>query len=196
MKAHTTKLYNWALEKAESKKSSFWMSVLFFLEIVLFLPLDAILIFFCMQNRSKIFLYVLLAAVFSTLSGLTGYLLGHFLWDLIGPYIVPHLISAASFAKAAGHFQAYENWAVFFGALLPFPLKVLSLSAGVFHLGITPFISYFFLARTVRFLIIGGAMQLWGEKVKSFVDKHFHRVIVLIGVKIAAAFAILWVLAN
>lgn len=172
------------------------MGFLFFLEIILFLPLDAVLIFFCLQNRKKIFLYVVLAAVFSTISGLIGYLLGHFVWDLIGPYIVPHLISSASFAKAAGHFQHYENWAVFFGALLPFPLKVLSLSAGVFQLGVIPFMTYFFIARLIRFLLIGGAMMLWGEKVKNFIDRHFHRVILLIGAKIGIAFALLWILAK
>lgn len=196
MKAHTTKIYNWALQKAESEKAPFWMGLLFFLEIVLFLPLDAVLMFFCLQNRSKIILYVFLATVFSTISGLMGYLAGHFLWDLIGPYVVPHLISAASFAKAAAHLQQYEHGAIFLGALLPFPLKILSLSAGVFELGVVPFLAYFLMARFIRFLLIGGAMMIWGEKVKIFVDKHFHRVLVLLGAKIAMAFSFFWVLVK
>jgi len=196
MKEQTTKLYNWAVTKAESKKAPFWIALLFFLEIALFLPLDAILMFFCLQNRKRTLLYVILASVASTASGLIGYLLGHFLWDLIGPYVVPHLISTASFSNISHHFQAYENWAIFIGALIPFPLKALTLSAGVFQLGFGPFITWFMIARLLRFSLIGGSMLLWGEQVKSFMDRHFHRIIIVIGAKIAAAFLALWALAK
>ncbi len=196
MKGQTTKLYNWAILKAESKRSTFWISVLFFLEITLFLPLDAVLMFFCLQNRRKIFSYIILAAAASTVSGLVGYLLGHFVWDLVGPYIVPHIVSSASFAKISLQFQRYESWMVFIGALLPFPIKVLTLSAGAFRLGILPFISYFLCARLLRFALIGGSMMIWGDQVKSFLDRHFHRILLIIGVKVAAAFAFLWFLAK
>ena len=196
MKAQSTKLYNWAILKAESKSSSFWLSILFFLEIMLFLPLDAVLMFFCLQNRKKIIPYILLASIASTLSGLLGYLVGHFLWDLLGSYIVPHLISTAAFVKVSLQFQQYESWVVFIGALLPFPIKVLTLSAGAFHLGIFPFISYFVLARLVRFTLIGGSMMIWGDQVKAFIDRHFHRVLILVGAKIASAFAALWYFAK
>ncbi len=196
MKAQTTKLYNWAITKAESRRSPFWISLLFFLEIALFLPLDAVLMFFCLQNRKKIPLYITLTVLASTLSGLMGYLIGHFLWDLAGPYIVPNLISEITFDKFSLQFQHYESWAVFFGALLPFPLKVLTLSAGVFHLGIVPFMSYFFVARLLRFSLIGGAMMIWGDKVKAFLDRHFHKVILAIGAKMALAFGLLWLVAK
>ncbi len=192
----TAKLYNWALQKANSTKAPLWIALLFSLELVLFVPLDAVLMFFCLQNRNRSFLYVGIAALASTLSALAGYLLGHFLWDLIGPYIVPHLIPSSTFARVAQHFQEYESWAVFFGSLLPFPIKVLSLVAGVFHLGILPFIGCVLLARFIRFALVGGAMVIWGERVKVFVDRHFHRIVMVIGAKIAMAFLFFWALAH
>lgn len=196
MKAHTTKLYTWATNKAESSRSPFWITLLFVLEIGLFLPLDAVLMFFCLQNRKKILLYIVLATLASTVSGLIGYLLGHFLWDLIGPYVVPHLISATAFSNVAGHFQQYESWAVFIGALIPFPVKILALAAGVFNIGLVPFLTYFLLARIVRFCLIGGSVMLWGDAIKRFLDRHFHRVILLLGAKIAVAFTFFWTLAQ
>ena len=196
MKEQTAKIYNWAIQKAVSEKAPYWIGLLFFLEIALFIPLDAVLIFFCLQNRKKIFLYAAIATLASTLSGLMGYLLGHFLWDLVHPYIVPHFIALASFDRMAHHFQEYENWAVFFGALVPFPLKVLSLGAGIFQLGVFPFIAAFFAARFCRFFLIGSAMFRWGEQVKTLVDRHFHRLIVLIGAKVAMAFLLFWALAR
>lgn len=191
-----SRLYSWAIQKATSPKAPFWICLLFSLELVLFMPLDAILMFFCLQNRSRIFLYTAIATIASLASGLVGYLLGHFLWDLIGSYVVPHFISTASFDKVSSQFQTYENWAVFFGGLIPFPLKALSLVAGVFHLGILPFALSLAAARTLRFLLIGGTMVIWGEKVKFFVERHFHRIILVIGAKVAMIFLFFWVFSK
>src|SRR3990172_706955 len=104
MRTQTAKLYSWALQKAESDKAPYWIGLLFFLEIALFIPLDAILVFFCLQNRQKTFLYATIATIASTASGLIGYVFGHFLWDLVGPYVVPHLISTPSFDRISHHF--------------------------------------------------------------------------------------------
>lgn len=196
MKATTTKFYNWAIQKAASTKAPLWLALLFSLELVLLIPLDAVLMFFCLQKRGNIFLYILIATFASVASGAAGYLLGHFLWDLMGGWVVPHLISVATFERLSSHLQLYESWAVFFGGLIPFPMKALSIVAGVFQLGIFSFITYLTAARLIRFALIGAAMAMWGEKVKIFVDRHFHRLFVLLGAKIAVALLFFWVLAH
>ncbi len=196
MRQSTTKLYNWSIEKANSEKAPFWLALLFSLELILFIPLDAILMFFCLQNRSKIFLYVAIATIASTLSGLLGYTLGHYLWDLIQPAIIPYFISESSFTHFSTQFQTYEELAVFFGSLLPFPLKILSLVSGAFQLGVLPFLGCMLAARAIRFTLIGLSMAIWGEKVKTFLDKHFHRVFLLIGAKIALAAGLFWFFAH
>lgn len=196
MRAQTEKLYQWALQKAESQRAPYWMALLFFLEILLIIPLDAVLIFFCLQNRKKVLSYVVIATIASTLSGIGGYMIGHFLWDLIGPYVVPHFISLSTFDRITYHLEAYESWAIFLGGLLPFPLKALSLASGVFHLGWSTFAFWFITARLLRFSLIGLAMTFWGEKVKRFLDRHFHRLMMLLGAKIAAAFLFFWAIAQ
>jgi membrane protein YqaA with SNARE-associated domain len=196
MKTQTAKLYAWATEKAASKKAPYWIGILFLLELVLFIPLDAVLMFFCLQNPKKTFLYVLIAALASSMAGMMGYLFGHFLWDWIGPVVVPHLIAASSFDRVAGHFHLYEHWALFVGSLLPLPLKVLSLAAGVFHFKLFPVVVCILAARLLRFGLVGGAMLIWGESVKQFLDRHFHRVAMVIGAKIAAAFLFFWSIAQ
>lgn len=196
MKKSTTKLYNWSIEKASSTKAPLWLGLLFALELFLFIPLDAVLMFFCLQRRSNILLYIMIATIASTISGLVGYLMGHFLWDLISDWVIPTVISSSSFERFSGHMQMYENWAVFIGGLVPFPIKALSLVAGVFKLGILPFVTFLAAARLVRFTLIGVTMALYGEKVKLFVDKHFHRLFMLVGAKVAAAIIFFWVLAR
>lgn len=196
MKTQTAKLYGWASEKAASKKAPLWIGILFLLELVLFIPLDAVLMFFCLQAPKKTFLYVLIAAVASSIAGVGGYLVGHFLWDTLGPFVVPHLIAPSSFDRVAGHFHLYQHWALFLGTLFPLPLKVLSLAAGIFHFKLLQVIGCILAARLLRFGLVGGAMLLWGERVKQFLDRHFHRVALVIGAKIAAAFVLFWSIAQ
>jgi membrane protein YqaA with SNARE-associated domain len=172
------------------------MGMLFVLEIALILPLDAILMFFCLQNRRKIPLYIAIATLASTLSGSIGYCLGHFLWDCIGPFVLTHIIPAASFAKLSLHFQNYESLVVFFGAITPFPIKILSLASGLFHINYWVFLAYFLAARFVRFSLIGIAMILWGDKVKLFLDRHFHNVLLAIFAKMALVSSFVYFLSK
>ena len=192
IKAATTRLYNWATEKATSSKSPLWIGLLFFLELFLLIPLDAVLMFFCLQNPRKTFLYIGIAALMSTISGIMGYLLGHFLWDLIGSYVVPNLISQSFFERLSNQLQSHTSWAVFFGSLFPFPLKAISLTAGAFHLSLAGFISGLLAARLLRFTFLGAILLFWGEKAKIFLDRHFHHLSLIIGVKIAAAVLFFW----
>lgn len=192
IRAATTKIYNWATEKASSSKAPLWLGLLFSLEVFLLLPLDAVMIFFCLQNPRKTFLYIFIAAIMSTLSGVMGYFLGHFLWDFIGPYVVPYLISDSFFERLSTHLQAYTSWAVFLGSVLPFPLKAVSLTSGAFHLNVPGFIIGLLAARLIRFTFIGSVLLLWGERVKIFIDKHFHNISVVILIKIVAAILFFW----
>ncbi len=192
MTVATQPLYQWALRKAHSPRAPFWVALLFGLELVLFIPLDAVLMFFCLQRRSHTLLYVVIAALFSVVSGVMGYLVGCFLWDLVGSYVVPYLISPSFFAKIASHFQMHESLALFFGALLPFPLKALSLSAGVFKLSLPTFVGYVAAARSVRFLFVGGAMFFGGEPVQRFVERHFSKILLAIGAKATLIFLAIW----
>ncbi len=195
-KSHSKKFYNWAVQKADSPRSAFWIGLLFLGELFLFVPLDAILLFFCLHKRSKTMLYVGVALIASVISASIGYLIGYFLWDTVGPFITKYLIAEETMLRMSSHYQNYQNMVAFVGSLLPFPLKALTLSAGFCSLSFLPFVICVFLARMLRFLVVGGSTLIWGEQVKSFVERHFHKIFLLIGTKIALAFFFLWKIAH
>lgn len=196
MRKTTTKLYNWATQKASSPHARWWITLLFALELVLLIPLDAVMVFFCLHDRRAIPIYILIGALASTFSALIGYSIGYFLWELVGPYVVPHLISHHLFEQFSCHCQNYGSLAIFLGALLPVPLKAISLIAGVFDFGVVPFLIYFFLGRLLRFSLVGGAMVLWGERVKIFLDRYYHHLLLAFLAKIAFIILLVWVLAS
>jgi membrane protein YqaA with SNARE-associated domain len=196
MQTGTAKLYNWTIEKASSGIAPFWLGVIFSLEILLIIPLDAVLMFFCLQRRQNILLYICIGTIASTISACIGYLLGYYLWDFIGPWVVPYLVSPALFAKVSAHIQMMEQVAIFVGALLPFPIKAISLCSGVFSLNLATFLSCIATARLVRFTLVGASMAIWGEKVKIFLDRHFNKVFLAIGAKLVITMLVIWLFTH
>lgn len=192
----TKKIYNWAARRANSRLAPLWLGCVFFLELALFLPLDAILILFCLENPQRRFLYAIVATLVSTFSGIIGYVLGLLAWDVISPFVIGHFMSLDFFNRICGHYQLYQNWAIFIGSFLPVPFKAVALSAGVCHLALIPFISFVFLARWARFFLIAKAIQKWGGQIKIFVDRYMGKIMVAMGAKIAIAFAFFWALGQ
>ncbi len=190
------KVYDWAAQKAYSPMAPFWLGVVFLLEMVLFLPLDALLMLFCMENPKRRFLYALMATLASAITGIAGYLVGYLLWDLVGPYLVGHFISAASFEKIVHHYTEYENWAVLIGSFLPVPFKLITLSAGFCQLNFFSFTICVIIARALRFFALAEMMNRWGAQIKQFVDRHFNHILMAVGAKVAIAFTFFWVISR
>src|ERR1700733_4609110 len=81
------RIYEWGAQKANSPFAPFWLGVIFLLEAVLFLPLDALLMLFCMENPERRFTYALVATGVSVLTAFLGYCVGFLLWDAVGGFI-------------------------------------------------------------------------------------------------------------
>lgn len=190
------KIYNWAALKVHSPFSALWLGLVFLTELIFFVPLDAVLVLFCLENPGKRYLYAASATLASIICALAGYFLGLLLWDLVGPYMLNHLISANFFEHICNFYNSYENWTVFLGSFLPLPFKAITLSAGVCEVDLVPFIACVVLARALRFCLVAKASHQWGVEIKGFLDRHFGRVLMAIGAKIALAFTFFWVLSQ
>lgn len=194
MSSWSKKIYNWASLKAQSRFAPLWLGVIFFLEMIFFLPMDAILLLFCLENPSRRYQYATVAMTASVASGLVGYLLGLVAWDVLSPYILDHFISTQFFERISGHYQNHQHWAVFVGSLLPIPFKAVTLSAGVCELAVFPFLAAICFARMTRFFLIAHAIHRWGVQIKAFVDRHFGNILLAVGAKIVLALTFFWAL--
>lgn len=190
------RVYQWASQKTLSARAPLWLGLVFLFELVLFLPFDALLMLFCWENPQRRYIYALMATLASTITATVGYLIGYLLWDTVGPYLIGNLISAQFFDRLVSHYNLYEHWAVLIGSILPMPFKIVTISAGFCQLPFLPFIVFVVIARTLRFFCIAEMMRLWGAQIKSFVDRHFNRILVAVGAKIALGMAFFWMLVR
>lgn len=190
------KIYAWACLKVHAPYATLWLGLLFLFELVLFVPLDALLMLFCLQKRERSFHFAAIAALSSTVSGIVGYMIGLFLWGSVGPYIVGPLVSEDFFNRMTLHYHQYESLAVFFGALLPLPFKVVALSAGFCQIPFIPFLTSVLAARLLRFFFVAGAMYRYGETINTFIDRYFHHIVFALGAKIALTVGFFWILGQ
>jgi len=173
-------IYDWMGEKVDSPHALFWLFLLFFIESsIFFIPVDPLLILYCVQNNKRSFFYAALATMASVLGGIFGYMIGSLMWQSIGAKLVGWLFSEQTFLNLVARYKLYQNWAVLIAGFTPVPYKAVTVSAGFCHLPIVPFIGYSFLARGARFFLVAGMIRIWGSQVKIFIDKYFNLLVVL-----------------
>lgn len=173
------KIYYWIGKYSETKYGPYLLSFLIFLEGFLPIPTAPILAFYCLQNKKKIFLYALIASIASIFAALTGYLLGDIFWDYGGKSLITFFISENNFNKGLDFYKKYQELAILLTAVLPVPFKIFAIGAGVAKLPLIKFLTYAFIARSIRFFTIATAIYIWGEKVNSLLNKYFYYIIIL-----------------
>lgn len=124
------KTYDWMGSKVNSNNAIFWLAILFFTEAVFFIPVDPLLMLFCIQNSKRSFFYATVATLSSVAGGIFGYLIGYFLWNSVGSGLVNLVISENTFNQAVLKYKLYQNWAVLIAGFTPVPYKAITLSAG------------------------------------------------------------------
>lgn len=141
------------------------------------LPVDPLLIIFCVKRRERAWWYATVATIASVIGGLFGYCLGYWLWDLVGPLLVSTVMTPALFERAVAYYTEYEALAVLIGGFTPVPYKAITLSAGFCHLSLIPFVSYSIVARGARFFLVAGIVYRWGEHIAYFIDQYFSALV-------------------
>ncbi len=174
--------------KTSSRYANHWLAGLFFVEAFFFIPVDPLLILFCIENRKKSFYFASIATISSVFGGLFGYFIGAALWESIGIKLVNWIISENTFFKAVGTYKLYQNWAVLIAGFTPLPYKAITLSAGFCKLPILPFLTCSLISRGARFFLVAGLLRIWGAQVKSFIDRYFNHLVLLFAVLIVVGF--------
>ncbi|MBD3231497.1 DedA family protein [Candidatus Dependentiae bacterium] len=185
------KIYDWMASKVHSKYAIWWLACLFFVEAFFFFPVDPLLILFCIQNNKRSFFYASISTISSILGGLAGYAIGALMWQSIGIKLVSWLISETTFNNAVLKYKIYQHWAVLIAGFTPLPYKAITLSAGFCNLPIMPFVIFSFISRGARFFLVSGAIYIWGEQIKDFIDRHFNQLVVLFTVILILSFWLL-----
>ena len=173
-------LYNWTLKKAEHKYSSWILSIVSFAESSFFpIPPDILLIPMIIANKAKAWIYAFICTFSSVLGGVAGYAIGYFFYNSVGILIIEAYHLSDSFNAFESYYNEYGILIVLGAGFTPFPFKFITIASGVFNLNIFLFILTAIIARGLRFYLLAGLLFIFGEKIKTLIDKYFNILAIL-----------------
>lgn len=184
-------IYDWMGSKVGSPHADAWLAFLFFIESsVLLIPVDPLLILYCLAQRTRVYYYAFLTTVSSVAGGLFGYWIGAALWHTVGIVLVKWFISEWTFYQFVAKYKMYQHWVVLFAGFAPVPYKAVTVSAGFCNLPIIPFLICSTIARGARFYLIAWAIKRWGDTIAYIIDRYFNYLVILFVVLVGVSFLI------
>jgi len=169
-------LYDRVMSWSRHRHAPWYLGGLSFAESSFFpIPPDVMLAPMSMAKPKDAWWLAALTTVASVLGGLLGYGIGHFAFGM-----VEHLVSeggryAEPFAVAESWFREWGVWAVFVAGFSPIPYKVFTITAGVLHMALIPFVVASAVGRGARFFLVAALMAWGGARMegvlRDYVDK-------------------------
>jgi membrane protein YqaA with SNARE-associated domain len=150
------------------------------------IPVETLLIPFCLEYKSYWLFYVFLAWIGSVIGGCFGYALGY----LGEEKIVSRFFSAKKIEKVHKYYEKYGVLTIFIAGFGPIPYKIVAVSAGLFYVNFKKFFVVSVISRGLRFLIIGYLTVLMGSYVIEFIDKYLFWMILIFCLILIVAFLI------
>lgn len=168
--------------------------VIAFADSALFgMPLDFVVATYVHQDRHRMLLYVMMAALGSALGSVPLYIIGY----VGGEKVLRKRISEERFLRIHRSFERHEFWALMFPGMMPppMPFKIFVLGAAVFEMNVWHFLGAIFAGRFVRFLVLSLLVLYFGPEILSlfggFFRQHWIWVVSLVGAAVCA-WLIVW----
>ena len=118
------KMYNWIMSMVSGPKAMVALCAVSFAESSFFpIPPDLLLIPMILKDRQKAFKIAFYCTLFSVLGGIFGYVIGHFLYDVVGVPILDFYNYRENFEKFCMNYNTYGAWIVFGQGLHLFLIK-------------------------------------------------------------------------
>lgn len=169
-------LYNRAMSWSRHRHAPWFLGGLSFAESSFFpIPPDVMLAPMSMAKPEKAWWFATLTTITSVLGGLLGWLIGHFALELIAPLVTEGGRYAEPFAAAERWFDEWGVWAIFIAGFSPIPYKIFTISAGVMHMALIPFLIASAVGRGARFFIVAALMAWGGERMESTLREYVDR---------------------
>lgn len=190
-------LYNWTMEKAAHPQAVWWLAFFSFIESSFFpVPPHPLLGLMCLAEPKKALRFAAVATLSSVVGGLFGYVIGFFLYEAVGAWVIGLLGLTESFPVAACYIREQGAMAVFFAAGTPVPFKLMTITAGFIEMNLITFTLAALAGRALIFMLVGVLFQVFGAPIKAVIDKYLGWVTTLFVVLVVGGFIAFTQLAN
>ena len=168
-------LYQRAMQWSRHRHAPWYLGGLSFAESSFFpIPPDVMLAPMSLANPSRAWRFAMITTLASVAGGLFGYLIGHYAFDMIEPWLRTTKYWA-SYEVAVDWFGRWGFWAVFIAGFSPIPYKVFTIAAGALSMALLPFTLASLIGRGARFFLVAGLMAWGGARMEAVLHRYVDR---------------------
>lgn len=168
------KSWAWFAARAHSKHAIFWLCLLSYLEpfISPIVP-EALMTAMILAHREKWKFYAVLTTIFTFLGGITGYLIGYFLFQGFGEALLT--ITGSGEVHEVSQMIVGGNifLIMFFIAFTLLPDKPFTYLAGFLGVSFFLYTAGLLVGRTMRILLVAYFSYRFGPQILTAVNKYF-----------------------
>lgn len=165
--------YRWMVRWAETAQAEAALAGFSFAESSFFpIPPDPLLIAIVIVKPGRWKRLALITALASIAGGILGWFIGYGLFETVGRTIIDTYNLHEGFAALGERYQANALLTVFVAALTPIPYKLITISAGVFHVNIVALIVASIIGRGSRFFAVAWLSHKLGERYQHQIEKY------------------------
>ncbi len=167
------KFYNWFTAWAQKPQAETALAGFTFIEALFFpIPPDPLMMAMVFNKPNRWIRYASIATAATILGGIIGYLVGLGLFETVGQWVVDTYHLQDHYDSLGESFQNNSFIAVLTAAMTPIPYKIITLSAGAFHVNFLSFIIASIIGRSIRFFGVAFLAKWLGSKYKDQIEKY------------------------
>jgi membrane protein YqaA with SNARE-associated domain len=171
-------LYVWIMHNAEGRYAWATMAAIAFAESSFFpMPPDIVMIPMALKDRRRAFLLAAWCTLFSVLGGILGYLIGSWLYDSVGAWLISAYGMGGDIDNFRAAYQKYGALIVLQG-LTPIPYKIVTIASGFAGMNLALFLVLSVITRSIRFMGVAALIYFFGEPVRMAIEKYLEWVMV------------------
>ena len=138
------------------------------------LPTEVLFVPMCLARPDRALRYGVIAAVFSVLGGILGWMIGYYFFDMIALPILQYYDGVQKFEElkaATGNGAILVMLITSALAHVP-PMKVVTILSGVVGFPLPLFIAAAVVARGAKFVGLGWALKTWGPAIAELIQRR------------------------
>jgi len=186
------KIYDSVIHLSSDKHALAWLFVISFVESSFFpIPPDIMLIPMILATPKKAWKIAGVCTLASVIGAYLGYIIGFYFFELIAEPLLEFYGYLEKFNEFKNLYSEYGAWIVFGAGITPFPYKIITIASGVVQLNLVVFTIASIIARGLRFFVIAWLLKVYGERMRTFIEKNLGWLSVLFLILLIGGFLVI-----
>jgi len=186
------RFYDWTLSLAGRPHATWALGAISFAESSFFpVPPDVILVPMSLARPDRAWFYAALCTVTSVAGGILGYIIGAVLYDSLGKWLIDFYGYGDGVESFRQAYAQYGHWIILIKGVTPIPYKLVTITSGFAGFDVAWFVVLSVLTRGVRFYVLAGLLNRFGEPIRRTLEKNFGVALMLVAATVVGGFALI-----